>query len=95
MACETPCVVTDVGDASLIVGDTGWVVPPRDPAALAAAIHAAAEELRDAQQSTARGVAARERIVREFGISRTVAAYDSLWDQVSAPAMQFATSRIT
>ena len=95
MACETPCVVTDVGDAALIVGDTGWIVPPRDPAALAAAIRAAAGELRDPGQRTARGATARARILRKFGIARTVAAYDSLWAQVTAPAMQIATSRTT
>jgi glycosyltransferase involved in cell wall biosynthesis len=37
MACEIPCVATDVGDCREIIGETGLVVPPREPALLAAA----------------------------------------------------------
>ncbi len=35
MACKIPCVVTDVGDSSWVVGGTGIVIPPNDPEALA------------------------------------------------------------
>ena len=38
MACGLPVVATDVGDCSEIVNDSGIVVPPRNPEALAKAL---------------------------------------------------------
>ena len=80
MACGTPCVVTDVGDAAAIVGDTGWCVPPRDPAALCAALQAARLRLASADPQPLRD-ACRARIVREFNSERMVQAYEAAWAQ--------------
>ncbi len=70
MSCARPCVVTDVGDSARIVSDTGRVVPPRDPAALANAwreVIALAPEVR-----AALGKRARQRVVEEFSLARMV-----------------------
>lgn len=82
MACGTPCAVTDVGDAALIVGDIGRVVPPSNPAALAAAIG----ELIDlgATGREALGVQARERIASTFSLAKTTAQYEALYEQIAA-----------
>lgn len=77
MACGVPCVVTDVGDSALIVGDTGLVVPPRDPDALYHAlkkmVDMGAEKRRDL------GRLARDRVVREFSLDRVVNQYEQLY----------------
>lgn len=77
MACGVPCVVTDVGDAAQIVGDTGRVVPPQRPEALA---HAWGEML--AIPLEARGVLgarARQRIVALYSVNAMVDAYEGLY----------------
>jgi glycosyltransferase involved in cell wall biosynthesis len=67
MACAIPCVVTDVGDSARIVGNTGFIVPRANPTALADALALAASqgELHD-------GLAARQRIVENFGTGQMV-----------------------
>jgi glycosyltransferase involved in cell wall biosynthesis len=83
MACGTPCVSTDVGDATEIVGDTGWVVPPQDPTALARAVNVALSE-RNTQAWRLRRDAARKRIQTYFSIGRMVEEYNSVWNQECA-----------
>ncbi len=70
MACAVPCVVTDVGDSGWIVEDTGEVVPPREPSALAAAWCRIAAMSREAR--TVLGARARTRIEREFSVAALV-----------------------
>ena len=79
MACGTPCVTTDVGDAALIVGENGWVVPPRNPDALAEAIQQAWWEWTNSNWAT-RQEAVRRYVVERFDIERMVKAYRRVWD---------------
>ena len=82
MACGTPCVVTDVGDSALIVENTGSVVPPEDPHALAEAWRS----LIDAGPAVRRrlGIAARERVERHFALRAIVERYQKIYAQVAA-----------
>jgi len=76
MACGVPCCSTDVGDAALVLGDTGRVVPKGEPEALAAGLEDLLERLgRDGQDLRA---ACRERIVVNFGVPRMVEATEAL-----------------
>jgi glycosyltransferase involved in cell wall biosynthesis len=80
MACGVPCVVTDVGDAAYLVGTSGMVVPPRNPAALARAW----KELLDAGSERRRtmGHLARERILTEFNLPDIVKRYENLYREL-------------
>jgi glycosyltransferase involved in cell wall biosynthesis len=80
MACETPCVVTDVGDAAYIVGDTGWVVPPKDAEALASVIEQAMNASTSPEWAE-RCRAARTRIEQQFDIQKMVSAYHAVWSE--------------
>ncbi len=70
MACGVPCVVTDVGDSALIVGDTGLVVPPGDPEALVEGLCTLIGVIEEKGQELS--TKARERIVGRFSRHRLV-----------------------
>lgn len=78
MACGTPCVSTDVGDAASIIGGTGTVVSRRDPQALAGAITDLLAE-RDGPAWEKRREAARLHVAENFSIERMVASYQEIW----------------
>jgi glycosyltransferase involved in cell wall biosynthesis len=69
MACGVPCVVTDVGDSRQIVGDTGIVVDPRNPEALANGLERMIGNL---ESDTSLREAARARVVENFAVDRLV-----------------------
>jgi glycosyltransferase involved in cell wall biosynthesis len=78
MACGTPCVSTNVGDAAAIVGDSGWIVPPEDSRVLADAIDGALAMM-DEPDWAARKTAAREHVEANFSIVRMVDNYRHIW----------------
>ena len=80
MSCEVPCVVTNIGDSSYIVGDTGLTVPPKNPGALADGWR----QLLNLEPSarTALGKQARQRILQEFSLDAANSAvhqYENLY----------------
>jgi glycosyltransferase involved in cell wall biosynthesis len=77
MACEVPCAVTDVGDAAIVVGETGISVPHGQPESLAAAWATLASE--NPERKRARAQNCRKRIVETFSVAAMVKAHASLY----------------
>jgi glycosyltransferase involved in cell wall biosynthesis len=83
MSCGILCIATDVGDAALIIGDAGRVVPAANPVALAAAI---TEMLRmSAEEGDAIRRRARGRMVENFGMDALVCRTIDLLNILTAP----------
>ena len=83
MACGTPVVTTNVGDAALIVGETGWVVPPKDPKALADALLQSRSAMFDRSAWQARCTAVRRRVETHFSLERMIENYHLAWNLVT------------
>ena len=83
MACSVPCVVTDVGDSADIVGETGIVVPPWEPQALAKGLFTLLEA--GPTRRNELGRAARNRIATHYAIDTITHRYATLWQDVGAP----------
>jgi glycosyltransferase involved in cell wall biosynthesis len=80
MAAGVPCVVTDVGDARRMVGETGVVILPGDAEALAAGLERLVAE--GAETRRRRGVRARQRVAEEYGLARIVDRYAELYQEL-------------
>ena len=82
MACGTPCVATDVGDVRDIIGETGVVVPPRDPVALSEGWARLAGLGLEGRRELGRR--ARERIIERYSLAANAQAYAELWRSLAA-----------
>jgi len=81
MAAEKPVVATNVGGNPEIVedGKTGFLVPPKDPSALAYRI---TQLLKDAPLQTQFGKAARKRVLDLFSVEHMIGRYESFYKQL-------------
>jgi len=77
MACEIPCVVTDVGDSAAIVGTSGKVVPSCNAEAFAVALSDLIACGPVARKKM--GAEGRARITEYFEITRAASLYEELY----------------
>jgi glycosyltransferase involved in cell wall biosynthesis len=78
MACGIPCITTDVGDASTIVGNTGWIVGRANPSALAEKILTALNTL-NTKEHLQRQQECRDRIKSLFSDDQMADHYITVW----------------
>jgi glycosyltransferase involved in cell wall biosynthesis len=78
---EKPAVMSDVAGIREIIkhGQTGWLVPPRDHAALAAAL---CDALDNPDRAAAMARAARDLTAREFDVKNTVKQIQEIYEQL-------------
>jgi len=81
MAAGLAMIVTDVGGnaEAVLHGETGLVVPPRNPKAIGDAI---LELARHPERRKRFGAAARKRVEREFSIDKCVKAHADLYEEM-------------
>lgn len=78
MAFSVPCVATQIGESAAIIGETGKIIPPNNPEALAAAWSELAE---DPQYRQTLGSLARTRIKENYSLAAVTASYEKMYTQ--------------
>ncbi|MER5436410.1 GT4 family glycosyltransferase PelF [Streptomyces sp. NPDC002588] len=80
MSCGRTTVSTDVGGVREAVGDTGLVVPPREPEKMAAA---ALTLLKDDERRLKLGESARRRVIDRFTLRRSVDNFRTIYQELA------------
>ncbi|MDH6132819.1 glycosyltransferase involved in cell wall biosynthesis [Kitasatospora sp. MAA4] len=79
MSSGRATVSTDVGGVREAVGDTGLVVPPREPAPMA---QAALELLRDPERRALMGAQARLRVIEQFTLRQNIDGFRGIYTEL-------------
>jgi len=77
MSCAVPCLVTDVGDCSSIVSDTGWIISPGSEDALKNSMISVLST--DKELIKKRGKDARNRILAHYSLQKVVDDYKKMY----------------
>jgi len=91
MSCGVPCVSTDVGDAGQIIGDTGRVVPAKDPQQFAEALLGLLNLPEDNRREL--GATARQRVVDNFELTHSTGMFLDLWRELAGRPVSESTIR--
>lgn len=78
MACGTPVVASRAASLPEVVGDAGLLVDPRDPEALAAAVHRVLQDRELAEGLRRRGLARARQFTWERTARETLAVYEAM-----------------
>lgn len=78
MSTSMPCVTTSVGDSASIVGDTGVLIPPKDPPSLADGLIKYITLPKEERRSLGRK--ARNRIEENYNLEANVNSYTRLYE---------------
>ncbi len=87
MAMGLPCIATDVGDVSSLLGEAGVIIDRQDPGQLADACIAML--LKSSEYRTSIGNKARKRVCNEFSLSKAAQHFSNLyWRRIGTPGKQ-------
>ncbi|MCO8109089.1 glycosyltransferase [Acinetobacter indicus] len=80
MACGTPCVATDVGEAKRIIEKDGWIVEPNNIHDLAEKIIIALDEMKNIETWDNLKLKVRKKVLDNYDINKMITKYNTVWN---------------